>query len=107
LVCSATAVGAVVVTLIVAVVVAAVPLAVTDDGEKAHDASDGSPLHAKLIVPLKPVELETDTDDCPVEPGAEITTVDCDDEIAAEKPGVIVKVCDWVVLLALKLESPL
>jgi hypothetical protein len=100
-------VGAVVFTVIETVVVVAVPFADTDGGLNVHFDSDGNPEHARLIMPLKPVEFKTLTDVDPRLPGAEMTTVDCAEPIDAKKPGVIVNVCDWVELLGLKLGSPL
>jgi hypothetical protein len=87
--------------------VLAVPFAENDDGVMVHVASDGRPVQARAMVPLKPLEFDTLTELVPEPPGVAITTVDCADGIVAKNPGVIVKVCDWVVLLELKLESPL
>jgi len=70
------AVGAVVVTVIEALVVFAVPLAVIVAGANAQAASEGRPEQARLIVPLKPVELETLINVEPTPPGAEINIVD-------------------------------
>jgi hypothetical protein len=97
----------VVVTVIAAVVVLGVPLAVIVAGTNRQAASEGRPVQARLIVPLNPVELETLIEVAPDPPGAVIRTVDCADEIVPKKPGVIVNVWGWVVLLALKLASPL
>jgi len=58
------------------------------------------------MVPLKPVEEVTLTEVEPDDPGAEMATVDLFDGIAAKKPGWMVKVSDWVLLLGLKLLSP-
>jgi hypothetical protein len=93
--------------MIEAVVVLAVLWAETVAGEKVHEASDGRPMQARLIVPLKPVELETVTDVTPEDPGAEIETCDALVGIVAKKPGVIVKVIGGALALALKLLSPL
>jgi hypothetical protein len=92
-------VGAVVLTVIETVVVVAVPFAATDAGLKVHFDSDGIPEHARLIAPLKPVEFRTLTDVDPRPPGVEMTTVDCAELMSAKKPGVMVNVCDWIVLL--------
>src|SRR3954452_11444391 len=46
-------------------------LAVTEGGEKVHFAAGGNPEQAKLIDPLKPVEVETLNGMDPVAPGAE------------------------------------
>lgn len=56
------ALAAVVETVIVAVVVLAVPFAVIVDGVKLQVASEGRPEQVKLIVPLNPVELMTATE---------------------------------------------
>jgi len=104
---SAAVVTAVVLTEIAAVTVFGVPLAVIDEGENVQLASVGRPEHEREMVPLKLVELETDTDDCPDTPGDEITTVDCEEATEAKNPGVMVKVWDCVLLLGLKLGSPL
>jgi hypothetical protein len=76
------AVGAFVVTVIEALVVAAVPFAVIVAGENRQVASEGRPEHARLMVPLKPVELETLIDVEPTPPGAEIKIVDSVEGIA-------------------------
>jgi hypothetical protein len=99
--------GAVVFTVTVTFVVPAVPFAAMDAGLKAHFDSEGSPEQAKLIEPLKPLEFITLIDVLPTPPGAEMVTVDCAELTVAKKPGVIVKVWDWVVLFAWKLGSPL
>jgi hypothetical protein len=70
-------VGAVVVTVIEALVVFAVPFAVIVAGANTHAASDGRPEHVRLIVPLKPVEFATVIDVAPEPPGAETITLDC------------------------------
>ena len=57
-----------------------------------------------MIVPLKPEELVTGIEMLPDLPGAEMFT-NCDEEIAAKKPGVIVKLTGVVLLLAWKLLS--
>ena len=100
-------VAAFVVIVIEAAVVLAVPFAVIVAGVIVHAASEGRPEQARLIVPVNPVELETVTDVVPEPPGAEINTVDGTEGIAAKNPAVIVNDCDGVLLLALKLESPL
>jgi hypothetical protein len=99
--------GAVVLTVTETLVVAAVPFAAMDAGLKAHFDSEGSPEQAKLIVPLKPLEFMTLIDVLPTPPGAEMVTVDSAELTVAKKPGVIVKLWDWVVLLGWKLGSPL
>lgn len=53
------AVAAVVVTVIEAAVVLRVPFAGMLAGVKVHVASEGSPAQARLIVPLKLVEVAT------------------------------------------------
>jgi hypothetical protein len=95
-----------VVTIIDTEVCVGVPLAVTDGGVNKQAASEGSPEHVKLMVPLKPVEVAIVTDELPDEPGTETTTCDPADGTEAEKPGVMTTLCDCVVLLALKLASP-
>ena len=75
--------GAVVVMVRIAVVVAGLPLAVIDAGENVQVVSEGRPEQDKLIVPLKPVEFETDTELCPLRPGVVITTTAWLDGIAA------------------------
>ena len=77
------AVAAVVVTKIETFVVLGVPFAAMVAGEKVQVASYGRPTQARLIVPLKPVELDTATDVVPEDPGAEITTPDWDAPMAA------------------------
>jgi hypothetical protein len=52
-------VGAFVVTVIETLVVFAVPFAVIEVGENRQAASDGRPEHARLIVPLNPLEFAT------------------------------------------------
>jgi hypothetical protein len=47
------------------------------------------------------------TDVDPDDPGADTVATDWFDGIAAKKPGWIVKLSDCVVLLGLKLASPL
>ena len=57
--CRRTAVvGAVVVTVTVAVVVETTPFGFKDAGENEHVASEGNPEQASVIVPVKFVELE-------------------------------------------------
>jgi hypothetical protein len=58
------------------------------------------------MVPLNPVELATASEVVPADPGAVTFTYAWLDEGATKNPGVIVKVNDCVVLLALKLKSP-
>jgi hypothetical protein len=98
--------GAVVLTVTETFVVAAVPFAAMDAGLKAHFDSEGSPEQVKLMVPLKPLEFMTLIVVLPTPPGAEMETVDCAELTVAKKPGVMVKVWDWVVLLGWKLGSP-
>jgi hypothetical protein len=102
----AVAVGTLVVTVIDALVVFAVPFAAILAGAKVHVASEGRPEQARLMLPLNPLELETLTEVDPVPPGAEINTV-CPNGIAAKNPGVMVNDCGCVDVLALKLASPL
>lgn len=90
----AAVVTAVVLTEIETVAVLGVPLAVIDEGLKVQDASEGSPEHERVMVPLKLVELAIETDDCPDPPGDEIMTVDCAEGMAAKNPGVMVKAWD-------------
>lgn len=92
--------------MIAAVFVLAVPLAEIDAGVIVHVASDGSPAQVSAIVPLNPLELVTLTDVVPEPPGLAITTVDWADGMEVKNPAAIVKVCDCVVLLELKLGSP-
>jgi hypothetical protein len=92
--------GAVVLTVMVTVVVAAVPFAAMDDGLNAHVASDGKPEQARLIVPLKLLEFATVIDVVPEEPGAEIEMLARFDAINAKNPGWIVKLTGAVLLLA-------
>ncbi len=101
------AVAAVVVTMIAAIVVLGVPVALMVAGVKVHVASEGRPTQARLIIPLKLVELATVTDEVPVPPGVEIKTCEALVGIEAKKAGVIVKVIGAVLALALKLLSPL
>ena len=100
-------VGAVVLTVMETFVVFAVPFVLIDAGLKVHFDSDGRPKQVKLIALLKPLEFTTLIDVIPVPPGAEMVTVDCVELSTAKNPGVIVNVWDCVVLLGLKLESPL
>jgi hypothetical protein len=97
----------VVVTVITAADVFAVPFAAIVVGVNVQVVSEGRPEHARLIVPLNPVELDTLTDVVPEPPGSEITTADCAEGMAAKKPGVMVKVMGGVLLLVSKLLSPL
>ena len=103
----ALAVGAVVVTVMETLVVFAMPAPFMDAGLKVHFDSEGSPEHARLIVPLNPEEFTTVIDVLPVPPGAAMVTVEGAELSVAKNPGVIVNVWDCVVLLAAKLESPL
>jgi hypothetical protein len=91
----------------VAVVELGVPFAVIDEGVNVQLDSEGKPEHASVIVPLKLVELETLTDELADSPGIETITVDCAAGTVAKNPGVIVKLTGAVVLLGLKLGSPL
>jgi hypothetical protein len=59
------------------------------------------------MVPLNPVDDETETELEPEDPGAEMATDDRFNGIAAKNPGVIANESDCVVLLRLKLASPL
>src|ERR1017187_10143615 len=101
------AVAAVVVTMIAAIVVLGVPVALMVAGGKVHVAAEGRATQARLIIPLRLVELATVTDEVPVPPGVEIKTCEALVAIEAKKPGVIVKVIGAVLALALKLLSPL
>lgn len=103
---SSMAVAAVVVMVILEGIVEMVPLARIDGGENVQAAPVGSPEHESEIVPVKPVDHVNEAWLCPDEPGAETTMVD-NVLGTTKKPGVIVKVCDCVVLLGLKLASPL
>ena len=97
--------GAVVLTVMVTEVVAAVPFAAMDVGLNAHVDSEGKPEQARLIVPLKLLEFATVIDVVPEEPGAEMEMPARFDGMDAKNPGVIVN--DWgAVLLAAKLGSP-
>ena len=104
---SALAVGAVVVTMMETFVVFAVPFAFIEAGLNVHFDSEGRAEQVKLIAPLSPEEFTTLNEVLPVPPGAEMVTVDCAELSVAKNPGVIVNVWDCVVLLGLKLESPL
>ena|ERR1700722_1512122 len=73
--CSMATVVPVVVTVIVEVVVAGVPVAVMDAGANWHAAPVGSPEQASVIEPLNPVDDATASEIEPDEPGAEIWTV--------------------------------
>jgi len=101
------AVAAVVLTVMVEEFVAMVPEAVIVDGLKVHDASLGSPEQEREMVPVNPVEFDTETELDPGDPGAEIFTTDWFEGTVAKNPGVIVKVCEAVPSLGLKLASPL
>jgi hypothetical protein len=101
------AVAAVVVTVIVEVLVAIVPDAAIVAGENWQAAPVGRPEQARMIVPVKPVEFETDIELCPEPPGAETITVDAAVGMTAKNPAVIVNVWDAAEALALKLASPL
>jgi hypothetical protein len=81
-------------------------LPVTEACANTHAAALGSWEHERLIVPVKPLEVETVTDVLPDIPGAETNTCPLPEGTEAENPGVIVKVWDCVVLLGLKLLSP-
>jgi hypothetical protein len=72
-----------------------------------HAAPTGSPEQESVMVPLNPVDDSTETELEPEDPGVEIATDDWFNGMAAKNPGVIVKESDWVVLLGLKLASPL
>ena len=100
-------VGAVVEMVMETFVVATAPVGVIDAGLNVHFDSDGRPEHIKRIDSVSPPELTTLIDVIPVPPGAVMVTVDCPELGVAKKPGVIVNVCDCVVLLGLKLASPL
>ena len=62
--------------MIVEEVVVGVPAALIEAGLNRQAAPTGSPEQARVMVPLKPVEEETETEVEPEEPGAEIVTVD-------------------------------
>lgn len=70
------AAAAVVVTVIVGEVVVGVPVAVIDEGVNRQLAAVGSPEHVRVMVPLNPVEVDTETEVEPDDPGAEIATRD-------------------------------
>lgn len=99
--------AAVVVTVMVEVFVAYLLVAWKDAGLNAHAAPAGRPEHARLIVPLNPVDQETETDALPELPGADTTTVDCAFPIDARNPAWIVNGVGPALLLGLKLASPL
>lgn len=101
----AAVVGAVVLTVTVAVVVETTPFAFRDAGENEHVASEGNPEQASAMVPLKLVELEIATEVAPVPPGLVMATAGLPDKIM-KNPGVMVNVRSWVEVLALKLGSP-
>jgi hypothetical protein len=98
---------AVVVTVMVEEVVARVPVALIDDGLIWQAAPAGRPEQERAMVPLNPVEEDTETEVEPDDPGAEIVTVDWFKGTCAKKPGWMVKLNDCVLLLELKLKSPL
>jgi hypothetical protein len=68
--------AAAVVTVIVEEVVDSVPGAVIEDWLNIQVAPVGKPEHARVMVPVKPVEEETETEVEPDDPGAEIGTCD-------------------------------
>lgn len=79
----------------------------TEACANTHAASLGSWEHERLMVPLKPLDVETVTDVLPDIPGAAINTCELAEGTEAENPGVTTTLCDCVVLLGLKLTSPL
>lgn len=68
--------AAVVVTVIVGDVVIGVPVAVTEDWLNRQVAPEGNPEQERVMVPLYPVEVLTDTDVEPDCPGAGTITSD-------------------------------
>jgi len=66
--------AAVVVTVIAEEVVVGVPVAVIGDWLNRQVAPLGNPEHARVMVPVNPVEEETETEVEPDEPGAETRT---------------------------------
>ena len=83
--------AATVVTVIPEEVVVSVPVAAIEDWLNRQVAPVGNPEHARVMVPVNPVEEETETEVEPDEPGAETSTCDWFEGTAAKKPGVIVK----------------
>lgn len=69
-------VGAVVDTVIVGDVVVGAPVAIIDDWLNRQVAPEGNPEHERVMVPLNPVEVFTDTDVDPDCPGAGTITSD-------------------------------
>ena len=61
-----------VVTVIVEVVVDAIPVVLIEEGLNTQAAPAGSPEQARVIVPVKPVDEETATEVDPDPPGAVI-----------------------------------
>lgn len=74
--CSIAAVPLEVVTVTAEEVVVAVPVALIEAGLNWQAAPAGSPEQASVMVPLKPVEEETEIEVEPEEPGAETVTPD-------------------------------
>ena len=85
--------------VMVEVVVAGVPAAVTLDGLNVQVAPTGSPEQERAMVPLNPVEFTTAREVVPADPGALTFTYAWLEAGATKNPGVIVKVSDCVVLL--------
>ena len=73
--------------------------------EDVHVASTGRPLHDKVTAVVKPVEAMIPTMLVPLVPGALMRTFVGPDTNA--KPGCTVNVTGTVLLLGLKLGSPL
>ena len=98
-------VGAVVLTVTVAMVVAATPPGLTDAGENKHAASEGNPEQARVMVPLKFVEFEMAKEVLSELPGVWISMPGWPARVM-KNPGETVNVSGWVELLPLKLRSP-
>jgi hypothetical protein len=72
----AVAPAAVVVTVIAEEVVVSVPVAAIEDWLNRQAAPLGNPEQARVMVPVNPVEEETETEVEPDPPGAEMGTWD-------------------------------
>ena len=77
-----------------------------EGGPKVHVLSAGSPAHVKLIALVKPLEANTLMGMLPDIPAALMLTNGTAPRLV-RNPGWIVKLTDCVVLLGLKLLSPL
>ena len=91
------------VTVMVAFTIVFGPLPVT--GVEVQAASAGKPLQEKLICAVRPVEARMPTVLVPDAPGLVMLTFVGPE--TSTKPGWIVKVTGAVLLLGLKLGSPL